>query len=176
LTGLGDVRATRTGEITIREIADRYMAEYAGRDTTRPQRLGWWIAKLGGVSLAVLCDDEIHFALLDPAAQRGRFLSGVDADGKPAYKSKRGPLRTATVNRYAAALGALRHSCAGYSRMTAPRCWRSRRCSAEGVSARQTEAVEDEVGNGQDCRGENHGSDDASEYLQEGNLLLKVCP
>lgn len=48
------------------------------------------------MSLATLCDDQTFFALHDLAAQRGRFFAGVDADGKPIYKSKRGPLSPAT--------------------------------------------------------------------------------
>jgi integrase len=89
--------------------------------TTRPQRLGWWVAKLGGITLADLCDDQIYFALQDLAAQRGRFFAGVDADGKPIYKSKRGPLSPATINRYAAALGAVLTW--SVKRRIAPRGW-----------------------------------------------------
>jgi len=111
----------RTGEITIREIVDRYMAEYAGRDTTRAQRLGWWVAKLGSVSLADLTDDSIYFALQDLAPQRGRYWAGVDADGKTIYKAKRGPLSPSTVNRYGAALGAVLTS--SVKRRIAPRGW-----------------------------------------------------
>ena len=91
--------AARTGEITIRELVDLYMREYAGRDTTRAQRLGWWVAKLGEVSLADLTDDQIYFALQDLAVQRGRFFAGFDADQRPIYKSKRGPLSPSLVNR-----------------------------------------------------------------------------
>jgi len=99
--------AVRTGEITIREIVDRYMGEYAGRDTTRAQRLGFWITKLGGVKLADLTDDQIFFALQDLAAQRGRYWAGRDADGNAIMKAKRAPLSPATLNRYAASLGAV---------------------------------------------------------------------
>src|SRR4051812_48084309 len=81
--------ATRTGQITIRELVDRYMAEYAGRDVTRAQRLSWWVVKLGSVTLAELTDDQIYFALQDLATQHGRFWAGLDADGKPIFKAKR---------------------------------------------------------------------------------------
>jgi hypothetical protein len=120
--------ATRTGEITIREIVESYIAEYAGRDTTRVQRLTWWLGRLGGVTLADLCDDQIYIALHDLAAQRGRYVAGVDADGKPIYKSKRAPLGPATINRNAAALGAVltwsvkrRIASRGWDSLQAPR-------------------------------------------------------
>jgi integrase len=113
--------AARTGEITIREIVDRYMAEYAGQDTSRAQRLSWWCAKLGNITLADLTDDQIYFALQDLATQRGRYWAGLDADGHAIYKAKRGPLTPATLNRYAAALGAVLSW--GVKRRIAPRGW-----------------------------------------------------
>jgi integrase len=99
--------AVRNGDITIRAIVERYMAEYAGQDTSRAQRLTWWCVKLGCVTLANLTDDEIFFALQELATQRGRYWAGTDADGKAIYKAKRNSLTPATLNRYAAALGAV---------------------------------------------------------------------
>lgn len=111
----------RTGKITIRAIVDLYMAEYAGRDTTRAQRLGWWVDKIGGVTLAELTDDQIYFAVQDLAGQRGRYWAGKDADEKPIFRAKRRPLSPATLNRYAAALGAVLTW--AVKRRIAPRGW-----------------------------------------------------
>ncbi|MBU1357641.1 MAG: site-specific integrase [Gammaproteobacteria bacterium] len=83
------------------------MSEYAGRDETRGQRLAWWATRLAGLTLNQLTDDEVFFALEELAARHGRYWAGLDADGQPIYKAKRKPLAPATVNRYAAALGAV---------------------------------------------------------------------
>ena len=97
----------RAGGIAIRELIDLYMTEYAGRDSTRVQRLSWWSAKVGGVQLQDLSDDDVYAALEALAAQPSRHFVGKDADGKGIYKAKRKPLSPATINRYSAALGAV---------------------------------------------------------------------
>lgn len=83
------------------------MAEYKGRDETRGQRVGWWHARLTGITLEQLTDDDVFFALEDLAVKHGRYWAGLDADGKPIYKAKGKPLAPATLNRYSAALGAV---------------------------------------------------------------------
>jgi len=97
----------RSGNITVKELIARYMAEYSGRDPTRVQRLGWWSVRLGDTPIAQVTDDEIYFALEDLAARPGRYWAGIDADGRPIMKAKRKPMAPATVNRYAASLGAV---------------------------------------------------------------------
>lgn len=109
--------------MTVRELVGRYMADYKGRDTTRAQRLTWWCARLGDVRLADVTDDEIFFALEDLAAQASRYFAGIDADGRPIYKAKKRPLAPATLNRYAAAIGAV-FTWAIRRRLT-PRDWTS---------------------------------------------------
>ena len=74
---------------------------------SRTQRLGWWVAKLGSTSLANLNDDDIFDALEELATRRGRYWAGIDADGNAIYKAKGKPVAPATINRYAAALGAV---------------------------------------------------------------------
>lgn len=91
----------------MRDLIDLYMAEYAGRDSTRVQRLAWWAGKVGDVMLQDLTDDHVHAALQALASQPSRYFVGKDADGKGIYKAKRKPLAPATLNRYAAALGAV---------------------------------------------------------------------
>ncbi|MEP7063890.1 MAG: hypothetical protein ABI881_15995 [Betaproteobacteria bacterium] len=40
--------------MTIRTLADLYMAQYAGRDNTRVQRIGFWCAALGDSGSPIL--------------------------------------------------------------------------------------------------------------------------
>lgn len=98
---------SRVGTLPIADLIDLYMAHYAGRDTTRGQRLAWWKARLAGVALDQVCDDHIHDSLEALAADSPRYWAGTDADGKAIYKAKRRALAPATVNRYAAAIGAV---------------------------------------------------------------------
>jgi integrase len=108
-TGLGRTATpgVRDGSLTVASIVDAYMACYAGRDTTRHQRLGWWVARVGSVPLVDLSDDLIFSALEYLSGQRGRYFAGKDADGRPVLKAKRKPLAPATINRYQAALSAV---------------------------------------------------------------------
>ena len=97
----------RDGSATISALIDDYMAVYAGRDSSRTQRLGWWKARLGQVTLAELSDDQVFEALESLAAQRGRFFVGLDADGRNIMKPKSALRSPATINRYQAALSAV---------------------------------------------------------------------
>jgi integrase len=101
------VPGVRNGSVTLSSLIDAYMAAYAGRDTTRHQRLAWWVARMGSLQVVELSDDLIFAALEDLAGQRGRYFAGKDADGKPVLKSKRKPLAPATINRYQAGLSAV---------------------------------------------------------------------
>ena len=97
----------RAGGILVADLIDLYMAHYAGRDSTRVQRLNWWKARLGTVPLQELSDDHVHETLESLARQQGRYFAGKDADGAPIYRAKRGPLAPATLNRYQSALAAV---------------------------------------------------------------------
>lgn len=99
--------AARAGNLTVRELIDLYMAGYAGRDTTRLQRLTWWCAQIGDIRIADLTDDPLFDALETLEARNGRFYAGLDADGKPIYKAKGKPIAPATINRYAASAAAV---------------------------------------------------------------------
>jgi len=37
----------RAGDITLEKLVNLYMTHYAGRDSTRPQRLSWWVGHIG---------------------------------------------------------------------------------------------------------------------------------
>lgn len=97
----------REGTITIERLVSLYMAHYAGRDSTRVQRLGWWSRQLGQVTLQDLSDDHVHAALEALANQASRYYAGKDADERPIYRAKRKPLAPATINRYSASLAAV---------------------------------------------------------------------
>lgn len=97
----------RQGTMPLDELIDLYMVHYAGRDSTRVQRLSWWSRQVGQVALQDLSDDHVHVALEALASQASRFYAGNDADGRPIYKAKKKPLAPATVNRYAASLAAV---------------------------------------------------------------------
>lgn len=97
----------RAGHLPIGDIIDLYMQHYAGRDSTRVQRLGWWRGQVGSVALQDLTDDHVHAALEALKLQASRFYAGDDADGRPIYRAKRKSLAPATVNRYSASLAAV---------------------------------------------------------------------
>jgi integrase len=97
----------RAGHLPMAEVIDLYMAHYAGRDTSRVYRLGWWRDEIGNVELAQMSDDHVHIALERLVQQHSRYYAGEDADGRPILKSKRRPLAPATINRYSASLAAV---------------------------------------------------------------------
>lgn len=97
----------RDGAIAIAALIDLYMAHYAGRDSTRVQRLTWWRQRLGTMALQDLSDDHVHAAIEDLATQHARYFAGTDADGRAILKAKRKPLSGATLNRYQVALAAV---------------------------------------------------------------------
>ena len=97
----------RAGQLPVADLIDLYMAHYAGRDTTRVQRLTWWKGRLGALPLAELSDDHVHAAIEELANQHSRYYAGKDADGAPIYRAKKKPLTPATLNRYQTALAAV---------------------------------------------------------------------
>lgn len=97
----------RAGHLPLRDLIDLYMAHYAGRDTTRAQRLRWWAAQLGDVTLQDLTDDHVHLALEGLADQNAKFYAGKDEAGRMLLHAKRKRLAPATVNRYGASLSAV---------------------------------------------------------------------
>jgi integrase len=128
----------RDGSITLRSLIGAYMGAYNGRDTTRQQRLAWWVNSMGSVSVAELSDDSIFAAIENLSGQRGRYFAGRDADGRPVMKAKRKPLAPATVNRYQAALSAVL-TWAQRRRMT-PKDWHNP-CRTLGLRPEHNEIV-----------------------------------
>lgn len=97
----------RDATVSLERLIELYMASYTGRDTTRTQRLDWWRAALGTLTLADVSDDHVHAALERLASNPPRYYAGKDADGQPIYKAKKARLAPATINRYATALAAV---------------------------------------------------------------------
>lgn len=97
----------RQGTLALADLIDLYMAHYAGRDSTRVQRLNWWRHQVGAIALQDLSDDHVHAALEALAGQACRYFAGNDADGRPIFKAKKRELAPATINRYAASLAAV---------------------------------------------------------------------
>lgn len=97
----------RAGQMSMADLIDLYMAHYAGRDSTRTQRLAWWAARVGEVALQDLSDDHVYAAIECLANQNSRYFAGKDADGKPIYRARKKPMAPATLNRYQASLAAV---------------------------------------------------------------------
>lgn len=101
------LRMERSGQMPISQAIDAYMAAYAGRDTSRFQRMTWWQSKIGEISLATIDEDHIFYAIEELQERKPRYYAGKDADGNSIYKSKNKPYSAATINRYVAAAAAL---------------------------------------------------------------------
>lgn len=121
----------RTGQITIREAINLFMQSYAGRDTSRGQRMQWWSVKLGHLTLAEVDEDHIFFALEELQVQKSRFYAGKDADGNAIHKAKHKTLSPATINRYSASIGGLFTWC--IKKRLAPKGWEN---PCKGIESR----------------------------------------
>ncbi|CAN7459677.1 site-specific integrase [Variovorax sp. LjRoot130] len=97
----------RAGDLTVEKLVDLYMAHYAGRDTTRLQRLSWWVGHIGGLALQDVTDDHVHAALEGLSQRPATYYAGLDAAGRPIYKAKRKAIAPATINRYNASIAAV---------------------------------------------------------------------
>ena len=113
----------RPQSLSLRELIERYMAVYAGRDVAMMQRLTTWQMILGDFTLEKLDTDVIHAARAELSALPALAYKGLDHDGRPIFKSKgRHRVKTpATINRYHAALSGVL-TWAVEQRMT-PRGW-----------------------------------------------------
>jgi integrase len=105
--GCGTALPLRAGSILLSESIDLYMTRYAGRDSSRVQRLAWWSATTGHRRLEELSDDDIFSALQALANQPSRYFAGLDTAGQQVFKARGRPLAAATINRYSAALAAV---------------------------------------------------------------------
>ncbi|QEZ46012.1 site-specific integrase [Cupriavidus oxalaticus] len=92
--------------LSVREITDAYMANYAGHDRSRPQVLARWCQYLGDWLLSDLNADAIGHALDDMAQTPIRRYVGKDDAGEPIYKDLNLPT-PATVARWRALFSAV---------------------------------------------------------------------
>lgn len=101
--------STRPAGLTVATLIDRYMAQYAGRDTSRGQRLGVWRTLLGDFTLEALDSDLMHAARAEIATQPALTYKGRDAEGRRIFKAKARAARKspATLNRYMVAIAAV---------------------------------------------------------------------
>lgn len=120
-TAAEKTRPSRDGRMLLTALIDEYMAQYAGKDSTRAHRLQFWVGRLGHVPIGELIDDDVADAIDALAVRPGRHFMGPDADGNPIFKAKAGKISGSTLNRYHAALQAV---CTfGQKKRLVPRDW-----------------------------------------------------
>lgn len=114
-------QAQRPQQLRVRELIERYMAVYAGRDTTRAQRLSAWQSMLGDFSLQECTVDAIKACRQALSEDPAQVYKGKDFRGRRVFGLKvgKGPRSTATVNRYLASLSAV-FTWAAEERLTPP--------------------------------------------------------
>jgi integrase len=115
------LRMERSGQILISQTIDAYMSAYAGRDTSRLQRMSWWQSKIGHLTLSQVDEDHIFYAIEELQERKPRYYAGKDADGNRIYKSKNKSYSPATINRYVAAAAALFTWC--IKKRLTPKSW-----------------------------------------------------
>jgi len=101
--------AVRPQSLTVRDVIERYMARYAGADTTRAQRLSAWSALIGEFTLEQIDSDVMHAGRAELAQQPALVYLGLDHQGKQIFRAKsRTKQKTpATLNRYMVAMAAV---------------------------------------------------------------------
>jgi integrase len=101
--------SARPQSVTLRELIDRYMAQYAGHDTTRGQRLSAWLAMVGEFTLEQVDSDLMHAGRAELSTTPPLVYMGLDHAGNRIFKTKAHAKAksTATLNRYMVAIAAV---------------------------------------------------------------------
>ncbi len=101
--------AERPTGLTVGALIDRYMAQYAGRDRTRAQRLSAWHAMIGLRGIESVDGDVIFACRQELASQPALSFKGRDFAGNRIFRAKqpRKGKSAATLNRYTVALAAV---------------------------------------------------------------------
>ena len=69
---------TRPQALTVHVLVNRYMAQYSGRDPTRPQRLRAWQAMIGDLTLEQVDSDLIHVCRAELQTKPPLLFVGLD--------------------------------------------------------------------------------------------------
>ncbi|MDO9235707.1 MAG: tyrosine-type recombinase/integrase [Aquabacterium sp.] len=101
--------SVRPHSLTVSALIDRYMAQYAGRDPTRLQRLSTWQTLIGDFTLEQVDSDLIHVCRTELQTEPPLVFVGLDHLGHQIFKVKgRAHVKsTATLNRYMVAISAV---------------------------------------------------------------------
>jgi integrase len=101
--------SVRPHGITVRELIERYMAQYAGKDSTRGQRLSSWLAMVGDFTLENVDSDLMHAGRAELATKPPLVFVGLDHLGHQVFrvKGRAKTKSTATLNRYMVAIAAV---------------------------------------------------------------------
>ena len=101
--------SVRPEALTVQQVIDRYMAQYAGQDTSRTQRLNAWLAMIGEFTLEQVDSDLIHVCRNELQTKPPLVFVGLDHLGQQIFKIKgRAKTKsTATLNRYMVAVAAV---------------------------------------------------------------------
>ncbi len=101
--------ATRPSGLTVRQVIDDYMAQYAGRDPSRLQRLSAWQTMIGEFTLEQIDSDMLQAGRAELQTEPPLVFVGQDHLGQDIFKAKghRTKRTTATVNRYMQAISAV---------------------------------------------------------------------
>lgn len=78
----------RPQSLTVRELIERYMAQYAGLDSTRGQRLSAWLAMIGDFTLEQIDSDLMHAGRAELATKPPLVFMGLDHEGHQIFKIK----------------------------------------------------------------------------------------
>jgi len=101
--------SARPEGLRVSELIDRYMAQYAGRDTSRTQRLSAWRDMIGEFALEAVDADLVYAGRAELATQAALTFKGRDHAGRRIFKprARTGKKSTATLNRYLVAIAAV---------------------------------------------------------------------
>lgn len=93
--------AQRPKSLTVHDVIDDYMAQYAGRDVTRGQRLRAWQSMIGEFTLEQCDSDLMHVGRSELATKPALVYKGKDHRGIKVFdlKSRRKPKDPATLKR-----------------------------------------------------------------------------
>lgn len=101
--------AERPQALSMRELIERYLAQYDGRDTALPYRLRVWQALIGDYTLDKIDSDLVHAAREELRNMPALSFKGRDHEGEQIFKPKESQNKKApaTVNKFMSNLGSV---------------------------------------------------------------------